>query len=84
MCDFGKWLNALSLADRMMKEWREVKSLHAKFHASAADVLASAVAGRKSEADTSMAPGGAFSDVSMKLVKEIIDWKMRVSAGVDH
>jgi methyl-accepting chemotaxis protein len=84
VCDFGKWLNALSLADRMMKEWHEVKALHAKFHASAADVLASAIAGRKSEADTSMAPGGAFSDVSTKLVKAITDWKKRLSGGAGH
>ena len=84
VCDFGKWLNAMSLSDRMMKEWREVKTLHAKFHAGAADVLASAIAGRKSEADTLMAPGGAFSEVSTKLVKAITDWKKKVSGRVDH
>ena len=84
VCDFGKWLNALSLADRMMKEWREVKTLHAKFHVAAAEVLALAIAGHKSEADTSMATGGAFADVSSKLVRTITEWKKRVTGGVDH
>ncbi len=83
-CEFGKWLNSLSLADRMMKEWREVKTLHAKFHVAAADVLTSAIAGRKSEADTAMAPGGAFADVSTKLVKAITEWKKKVSGGGDR
>jgi len=80
-CEFGKWLNALPLAERMMKEWREVKDLHAKFHLAAADVLDSALAGRKSEASTAMAPGGTFADVSTKLVKIISDWKKKASGG---
>jgi hypothetical protein len=84
LCEFGKWLNTLPLADRMTKDWREVKTLHAKFHVAAADVLALAIAGRKSEADTSMAPGGAFADVSSKLVRTITDWKKGVAGGLDH
>jgi hypothetical protein len=83
-CEFGKWLNSLSLADRMRKEWREVKALHAKFHVAAADVLASAIAGRKTEADNAMAAGGAFAEVSSRLVRAITDWKKSVSGGVDH
>ncbi|MDG3004061.1 CZB domain-containing protein [Paludisphaera mucosa] len=75
LCEFGKWLNALPLADRMRKEWREVKSLHAKFHVAAAGVLESAVAGRQAEATDAMASGGPFTDVSVKLVRLISDWK---------
>jgi hypothetical protein len=81
LCDFGKWLNALPLADRMAKEWREAKTLHARFHIAAADVLESAIAGRKLEADTSMAPGGIFADVSTKLVRVITDWKKKVAGS---
>jgi len=80
-CEFGKWLGSLPLAERMMKEWREVKELHAKFHLAAADVLDSALAGRKSEATTAMAPGGAFADISTKLVKMITDWKKKAAGG---
>ncbi len=81
LCEFGKWLNSLPMNDRMMNEWGEVKTLHARFHVAAADVLALALAGRKSEADTAMAPGGTFADVSTKLVRIITDWKKRVSGG---
>ncbi|AMV39853.1 CZB domain-containing protein [Planctomyces sp. SH-PL62] len=79
-CEFGKWLNSLPLPDRMRKEWREVKVLHAGFHAAAADVLASALAGRQSEAAAAIAPGGAFADVSTKLVRLITEWK-KTAAG---
>jgi hypothetical protein len=78
-CEFGQWLNALPLADRMSKEWRETKALHAQFHGAAAEVLRSALAGHKPEAETAMAPGGAFADVSMKLVRVLTDWKKKGS-----
>jgi hypothetical protein len=80
-CEFGRWLISLPLSDRMSKEWREAKELHARFHASAAEVLGSALAGRKVEADAAMAPGGAFADVSTKLVRLLTDWKKRVSGS---
>jgi methyl-accepting chemotaxis protein len=74
-CEFGQWLNALPLSDRMKKEWREVKTLHAKFHQAAAHVLETALTGHRPEAEALMAPGGAFSDVSTKLVRLITEWK---------
>jgi hypothetical protein len=80
LCEFGQWLNSLSLADRMRKEWREVKALHAQFHQAAAHVLESALAGHATEADALMAPGGSFSDISTRLVRMITEWK-RASAG---
>ena len=81
LCEFGKWLNSLPLTDRMMNEWKDVKTLHAKFHVAAAEVLDSAITGRESEATTAMAPGGTFADVSMKLVKIITDWKKKASGS---
>jgi hypothetical protein len=81
LCDFGKWLNSLPLADRMAKEWKEARTLHARFHIAAADVLDSALAGRKSEAESAMAPGGPFADVSTKLVRLLTDWKKKASGG---
>jgi hypothetical protein len=65
----------------MSKEWREAKELHARFHAATAAVLGSALAGRQAEADTAMAPGGAFADVSTKMVRLLTDWKKRVSGS---
>jgi Chemoreceptor zinc-binding domain len=38
-CEFGRGLISLSLPDRMSKEWREAKELHARFHGAAAEVL---------------------------------------------
>ena len=78
-CEFGRWLISLPLSDRMSREWREAKELHARFHGAAAEVLGSALAGRKAEADAAMAPGGAFADVSAKLVRVLTDWKKKVS-----
>jgi Chemoreceptor zinc-binding domain len=80
-CEFGRWLNSLPLSDRMSAEWREAKALHARFHVAAAEVLRSALEGRKEEADTAMAPGGVFAEVSMKLVRVLTDWKKRAPGG---
>ena len=79
LCEFGKWLNSLPLADRMAKEWKEAKMLHAKFHVAAADVLNLALAHHQVEAGDSMAPGGAFTDISTKLVRLLTEWKKKVS-----
>ncbi len=80
-CEFGKWLNALPLSDRMSKDWREAKALHAQFHIAAAEVLKHALDGRTADANTAMAPGGGFADVSMRLVRVLTEWKKRVSGG---
>jgi hypothetical protein len=77
-CEFGRWLHALPLPDRMSSHWREAKTLHAQFHAAAAEVLKSALAGHKSEAEAAMAPGGPFADVSARLVRLLTDWKKHV------
>jgi hypothetical protein len=81
LCEFGQWLNALPVSDRMTTDCRDVKALHTKFHEAAAKVLESAIAGRKLEAETAMATGGAFSDLSTKLVKAITEWKKKASHG---
>jgi hypothetical protein len=80
-CEFGQWLNALPLPDRMSTDWREAKALHAEFHGAAAEVLGSALAGRKAEADTAMAPGGDFADVSARLVRILTGWKKRLNGA---
>ena len=78
LCEFGHWLDALPLSARMSNDWREAKALHAQFHGAAAEVLRSALAGHKAEADAAMAPGGAYADVSTKLVRVLTDWKKRI------
>lgn len=83
-CEFGHWLIALPLPDRMSKEWREAKSLHARFHIAAAEVLKYALAGHKADADASMAPGGVFADVSGRLVRALTDWKKRLPSDAGH
>ncbi len=82
-CEFGAWLNALPLSDRMRREWREVKSLHAQFHVAAAAVLESATSGRTAEAESAMAPGGSFADISSRLVRLITEWK-KATDGPRH
>jgi hypothetical protein len=83
LCEFGKWLDALPLPMRMSHDWREAKALHAQFHRAAAEVLKSALAGDKTGAEAAMAPGGAYADVSTKLVRGLTEWKKKVSGRED-
>ena len=57
-CDFGKWLIALPLSDRLSEHAKKVRTLHAEFHGLAADVLEMALAGRKEEARARGSPPG--------------------------
>lgn len=71
-CDFGKWLYGEGRTGfPSTGSWETVRKLHSDFHQEAARVLQLALAGRKAEAEKSMALGGAFSHVSSALVSEL-------------
>jgi hypothetical protein len=79
-CDFGKWLVALPLSDRLSENYKKVKALHQEFHGLAADVLELALAGRKEEAAAAMALRSRFATVSSNLTMAVMAWKEAVSA----
>jgi hypothetical protein len=79
-CQFGKWLLALPLSERLSENYRKVRALHAEFHGMAADVLELALAGRKDEATAAMAFGSRFAILSSNLTMAIVAWKDAASA----
>jgi methyl-accepting chemotaxis protein len=74
-CEFGKWLIALPLSERLNEHSKKVRALHAEFHGLAADVLELALAGRKAEAVAAMALGSRFAQVSANLTMAVQAWK---------
>jgi hypothetical protein len=74
-CEFGKWLGALPLSERLSEHSKKVRALHTEFHVLAADVLELALAGRKAEATAAMALRSRFAEVSSNLTMAVIAWK---------
>ncbi|MFA7250299.1 MAG: CZB domain-containing protein [Dehalococcoidia bacterium] len=71
-CPFGQWLYSGGQAAFPTREaFEDIRGLHAKFHASAAQVLALAVAGRADEASKAMGFGSEFGSVSAALVNAL-------------
>jgi hypothetical protein len=50
-------------------------ALHRDFHAIAARVLSLALAGKKAEAERSMAVGGEYAAASSALTRAMMEWK---------
>jgi hypothetical protein len=74
-CEFGKWLLALPLSERLSPDCQKVRELHAAFHAVAADVLEMALGGRVKEAEAAIVLGGRFAEVSSNLTMAVLAWK---------
>ena len=79
-CEFGKWLLALPLSERLSEHCKKVRALHAEFHGLAANVLELALAGRKDEATAAMALGSRFAVVSSSLTMAVTAWKEAAAA----
>ncbi len=80
-CEFGKWLIALPLSERLSEHAKQVRALHGEFHTLAAAVLELALAGRKEEAAAAMALGSRFAVVSSNLTVTIMAWKEAASGA---
>ncbi len=75
-CELGQWLALLPQSETRGEHWSKIQQLHAQLHASAAEVLELALAGRGSEATERLAIGGNFTKISSELVVAIAgDWK---------
>lgn len=75
-CEFGKWLYGCSTQEKTSQHFNEVKSLHAKFHKEAADVLTMALAKKQGEASKAIDPGSKYHTISTQLTKEMMAWKI--------
>ncbi len=74
-CAFGKWLHGLPSSVKITPRWKEVRELHADFHAEAGRVLGLALDGKKREAAESLSMGSRFADLSAKLTSAMMKWK---------
>lgn len=79
-CDFGRWLHGASPADRRAPEYQSIKTLHARFHVAASRVVELALAGRRAEAEASMAMGGEYFQASVELTNAMKGWKRAIAA----
>jgi len=77
-CDFGKWLYSLPAGDRAGEHWKKVHDLHVLFHKEAGTVLRDALAGKKVEAQKSLALGGSYFKASADLTQAMMAWKSSV------
>ncbi len=75
VCAFGKWLHGLPPSVKASASWKEIRALHAEFHAEAARVLGLALDGKKSEAESSISMGSTFADISARLTTAMMKWK---------
>ena len=73
-CAFGKWLGGVKPAGTQSASHAKVKQLHDAFHRVAANVLAHATAGRKTEASKAIASNGEFDRASFALTREMMAW----------
>jgi hypothetical protein len=75
LCAFGKWLHGLPPSVKGAQSWKDIRALHAEFHAEAARVLDLALDGKKVEATSGLATGSKFADISAKLTTAMMKWK---------
>lgn len=75
-CDFGRWLLGPSVpaTARMLPDYAQCRTLHARFHATAADVLRLALAGKAAEAHAALGTNGSFATTSAALTAAMMAW----------
>ncbi|PTW51968.1 MULTISPECIES: CZB domain-containing protein [Rhodovulum] len=80
-CDFGRWFHGAAIPPDLKagKGWQAIDAAHAAFHATAAQVLGLALAGRADEARTMM--GGAFAERADRVLKALSLWKLDLATG---
>lgn len=75
-CSFGKWLYSNSEI-KSHRNYKELITIHSKFHAEAGNVLTLAITSRKHEAIMAMADDSTFAKTSMDLIKLLVSIKMK-------
>ena len=81
LCPLGQWLGSPDAATRSGTHCQRVQRVHADFHRAAAAILELAVAGKKSEAESALGPGGDFENLSAQLVEVLEAWRSEREAA---
>ncbi len=74
-CEFGKWLHSLPPTERNPVHWEKVRNLHAAFHREAGHILSLALTGKSVEAESHLADGGSYADISAELTDAMKAWE---------
>ena len=75
-CEFGKWLyGGFPAQQRGSVLYKEIKDLHAKFHAEAARILSLAISNQNEEAMNALVDNGEFRKISKLLINKLTDLK---------
>lgn len=74
-CDFGKWIHSLPTSEKNKPIVQSIIKQHAAFHLLAAKVLATALEGKKVEAESLISASGEFNLSSAALTKSMMEWK---------
>jgi len=79
LCEFGKWLygSTIPATAKSHPEYETVKKLHARFHQSAAKVLAAALGGKKAEVEAMLGNTAEFTTVSGDLTRAMMAWQQK-------
>jgi hypothetical protein len=75
LCEFGRWLESLTLAEKKSDHFQKVKALHANFHKEAAKIVRLIKCGKKREATQCMDLKGSFTTTSSQLTIAMMNWK---------
>ena len=78
-CEFGKWLYSCSAEEKSSPHYETIRSLHADFHKSAAQVLELALKGNSGEAQEKIGPDSEYTEKSSALTREMMNWKNDLS-----
>jgi hypothetical protein len=80
LCNFGKWLYALSDSEKASPDWISVRARHTNFHSIAAKVLQLALTGQKEAAEEALTGNRSeFKQASAKLTNAMVGWKMKLA-----
>ena len=74
-CDLGKWIHGEGSRYKLLPEHQALRTVHAKFHKCASDVVARNAKGQKVEAEKLMANGGDFARHSSETISAIMAMK---------
>jgi hypothetical protein len=75
LCEFGRWLESLTLVEKKSEHFQKVKALHATFHKEAAIIVRLVKCGKKREATQCLDLKGSFTNASSQLTIAMMNWK---------
>lgn len=75
LCEFGRWLESLTPAQKKSELFQKVKALHTSFHKEAANIVRLIKCGKKNEACKCMELRGSYTTVSSQLTIAMMNWK---------